>query len=125
MVRESRLSPRAKRDVRKIHAFYEEEIGKEVADRISDGILNVVELLASQPHLGHTEPDLEIFPQCFRTYVYIPNYKIVYWVEDDIVKVATVFDCRRRPENLYYIINTKTDWVCEPQTEYKRIPQEQ
>lgn len=122
---ELRLSPRAKKDLRNIYRFYKEEAGNEIAKRIYADLRQSIKLLTSQPHLGHIEPDLEIFPQCFRTYVYIPNYKIVYWVEDDIVKVATVFDCRRRPENLYYIINTKTDWVCEPQTEYKRIPQEQ
>jgi len=28
------------------------------------------------------------------------NYKIVYWIDVDIISIATVFDCRMDPKNL-------------------------
>lgn len=89
-----------------------------VADRIMDKLSHSLNLICTHPNLGHIEPQLVDFPQCFRTLVNVPNYKIIYWLDEDMIKIATVFDCRQRPEELYLIINTRTDWVCEPPVEY-------
>lgn len=112
-------SSRAKKDLRIIYKWYTKQAGEKIANRIVGDIRSAACLLTTHPHLGYFEPMLEEFPQNFRTLVDVPNYKIVYWVENDIVKVATVFDCRQRPGKIYQIINGRTDWVCEPQIEYK------
>ncbi len=28
------------------------------------------------------------------------NYKIIYWIQDNYIKIATVFDCRQNPEKM-------------------------
>ncbi|NDV81640.1 type II toxin-antitoxin system RelE/ParE family toxin [Bacteroides sp. 51] len=116
-----RWSPRAEMDLTRIHTWYAQQAGLKTADRILYDIWSSAELLRTHPNLGYLEPLLESFPQSFRTCIDAPNYKIIYWVEDDIVKVATVFDCRQRPEHLVHIFSTGSDWVCEPQVEYKKI----
>jgi hypothetical protein len=36
-------------------------------------------------------------PEDFR-YLVESNYKIIYWKEDEIITIASVFDCRQNPE---------------------------
>ena len=33
------------------------------------------------------------------------NYKIIYWIEEPFVKIATIFDCRQNPINITKNIN--------------------
>ncbi len=101
-----RLSPLAKRDLRAIKDYYKN------VDNPEAGV-------------GHIEPLLEEFPQNFRCLVDVPNYKIIYWIDGDIIKIATVFDCRQRPQIMYHLINNRTDWVCEPPVEYNPMPHAQ
>jgi len=113
-----KYSAMAKKDLRVIATYYYDKGGMKVADKILNSLSETVNALTTQPNLGYIEPDLEEFPQCFRCLVNVPNYKIIYWVEDETVKIATIFDCRQRPQQLYYLINKRTDWVCEPPVEY-------
>jgi plasmid stabilization system protein ParE len=121
MAMKLRLSPRAQKDLKKIFVWYAEKAGLKVADQITNSINNLIKVIPSHPNLGYIEPSLKSFPQSFRTCIDVPNYKIIYWVEEDIVKVATVFDCRQRPEYLVQIFSTQSDWLCEPEAEYKKL----
>jgi hypothetical protein len=38
-------------------------------------------------------------PEDFR-YLVESNYKIIYWKEDEIITIASVFDCRQNPEKI-------------------------
>lgn len=114
-----RLSPRAEEDLDKIGAWYAAKANIKIADRIINNIVESIELLSSHPNLGHIERELESFPQSFRTCIDVPNYKIVYWLEDNIVKIATIFDCRQRTEYLVHIFSAENDWLCEPNPEYQ------
>ena len=113
-----RYSPRARQDRKGIFLYYRSKGVKKVGVDILDSIHQNVMLLLNHPNLGYIEPQLEDFPQCFRTLTDTPNYKIIYWIEDDVVKIATVFDCRQHPETLRYIIKTDPNWLCEPTVEY-------
>ncbi|MCD4833189.1 MAG: hypothetical protein K8R31_05275 [Bacteroidales bacterium] len=31
-------------------------------------------------------------------FLVVGNYKIIYWIEDNYIKIATIFDCRQNPE---------------------------
>lgn len=109
-----RLSPQAEDDIDAIEKYYK-NIGNPIAgDNIIDSIECCIKALTSHPYLGHLETMLEEFPQCFRTLVNVPNYKIIYWMEEDIVKIATVFDCRQHPMKMYRIISEGETWLCEP-----------
>lgn len=33
------------------------------------------------------------------------NYKIIYWIEEPFIKIATIFDCRQNPINIENIGN--------------------
>ena len=38
-------------------------------------------------------------PEDFRCLVE-GNYKIIYWKEDEIITIASVFDCRQNPKKM-------------------------
>jgi len=114
-----RLSSRAKNDKLNIFNYYRRYASIKIAMRIIADIDHTIRSLTFHPYLGHLEPSLEEFPQSFRCLVDVPNYKIIYWVENNTVKIATLFDCRQQPQDLYRIINSQSDWICEPPVEYK------
>lgn len=120
-----RLSPLAKRDLRGIKDYYKSVDNLDAGVRLVESVISCVELLTTHPHLGYPEPILEEFSQSFRCLVDVPYYKIIYWIEEDIIKIATVFDCRQRPEIVYQLINNRPDWVCEPPVEYNPMPHAQ
>lgn len=62
-------------------------------------IVNDANLLALQPFLGFREPLFEHKAEGFRSLI-SGNYKIVYYIKDRIVIIATLFDCRQDPDKL-------------------------
>lgn len=38
-------------------------------------------------------------PEDFR-YLVESNFKIIYWIENNKITIASVFDCRQNPENM-------------------------
>jgi Plasmid stabilization system protein len=112
-------SPRAQKDLNNIFDYYSEVNSVKVAMRIVNSIQSSIKQLIDFPNLGRIEPLLEEFPQGFRCLVNVPNYKIIYWIDDCVVKIATIFDCRQQPQYLYKIIESRSNWMCEPEVKYK------
>ena len=108
-----KLSPLAMAQIEAYYTYNLLTFGEKKADFIQDSIFDVIESLQSFPGLGHVEPSLTDYPQCFRTFVQHANLKILYWVEDHIVKIALIFDTRQSPDKLRYIIEHHSSWVCE------------
>lgn len=62
-------------------------------------IKSSIDLLETNPQLGFVEPLLESCPICFRSLV-VGYYKIIYWIDRDIIFIAHIFDCRQNPDKL-------------------------
>ena len=75
---------KAKEDLKEITKYYK----KHYAD-----------LLADNPLLGFYEQALSSEPQGFRSLVH-EHYKIIYFIEDDIIYISAIFDCRQNPDKL-------------------------
>jgi plasmid stabilization system protein ParE len=76
------------------------KVSPAAANRLYNDILDRVELLASTPLAAPAERLLEDVPESFRSMVVQKRYKIVYFIEDETVKIADVWDCRRNPATL-------------------------
>lgn len=79
-----------------IHAWYTAEASPTVADGIVSEILAVTSLLEHFPFGGQVEPWLEHQGQGHRRVV-VGNYKVVYRVVVEEVRVVDVFDARQDP----------------------------
>jgi len=76
--------------------YYFEKAGKKTADKIVGQLLNRVDILYLNPLSGTKEELLLSHKEDFR-YLVESNYKIVYWFENQVIAIATVFDCSRNP----------------------------
>jgi toxin ParE1/3/4 len=82
-----------------IYAYYKRNASAKVAKSIKQSIFNKTEILQTHPKIGQTEELLKERTFEYR-YLVESNYKIIYWIEKDIVNIAAVFDCRRNPTEL-------------------------
>ena len=77
------------------------------AAEIYNDILDESAMLARFPRIAPIEPLLTEFPEEYRSLIVRQNYKVVYYIENEIViYVVAVFDCRQNPEKLKYIIKS-------------------
>jgi hypothetical protein len=58
-----------------------------------------VSILESNPFSGPKEELLIDYPEEFR-YLVESNYKIIYWKKDNLITIASVFDCRQNPDKI-------------------------
>jgi len=86
-------------DLRSIYDYLYFQASKKVADKISNAIVDKTLLLEQSPRIGQKEEMLAHLKKEIR-YLIEGNYKIVYWIDDDLISIATVFDCRMNPKKL-------------------------
>jgi hypothetical protein len=55
--------------------------------------------LESNPFSGPKEELLSHYPEEFR-YLVESNFKIIYWKNDNLITIASVFDCRQNPDKI-------------------------
>ena len=79
-----------------IHAWYRTQASAAVADHIVEDILAVTRLLEQFPYGGQVEPWLAQQGLGHRRVV-VGNYKVVYRVLEDEVRIVDVFDSRQDP----------------------------
>ena len=68
------------------------------AIKIYNQILNEVEILTKFPNIAPIEPLLE--DDFYRSLLVNRRYKVVYFVNDEIIYIVAVFDCRQNPDRL-------------------------
>ena len=71
-----------------------------VSKKIISGIIDSTVLLEKNPCIGTREPLLENRKKEYR-FIVKGNYKIIYFVEGNFVKISSVFDCRQNPIKIY------------------------
>lgn len=86
-------------ELRRIYDYYCSKVGKTMADKITNSIVDITMLLKVTPQMGQKEELLSHLNKEIR-YLVDGNYKIVYWIDNNLVSILTVFDCRQDPEKL-------------------------
>ena len=86
-------------ELQKIFDYYNTAVSFKVASTITNTIVDKTLTLEHYPRIGQTEELLKHLQKEIR-YLVEGNYKIVYWIEDNFVNIATIFDCRQNPKKL-------------------------
>lgn len=86
-------------DLQKIHDYFNSTANLKVANKIVDTIVDKSITLENNPKIGQIEKLLKHKQKEIR-YLVCGNYKIVYWIENKFVIIATIFDCRQDPKKL-------------------------
>lgn len=79
-----------------IFDFYKYKAGIGVARKIVKQIVDRTILLENNIFIGTQEPLLENRNKDYR-YLVQGNYKIIYFIEENYIKISSVFDCRQNP----------------------------
>ena len=94
-----RWSSKAKYQLREIFDYYQVSTSTTVAESLITTILTRTRNLNSFPNMGKREELLLNHPKGFR-YLVEGNYKILYWIHESEIIIASVFDCRQNPEKI-------------------------
>lgn len=86
-------------ELREIYSYYVDKANKKVADKLINAIVDQTIKLEKTPRVGQIEELLLHLEKEIR-YIVQGNYKIVYWIDDKIITIATIFDCRQNPTKL-------------------------
>ena len=74
-----------------------QEFGERTMQRLYARIMSYEPLLAANPRLGVAEPLLAGRKREYRSIVVHKLFKLVYYVKDDILHIAALWDTRREP----------------------------
>ena len=85
-------------DLDKIYNYYVTR-NPRVAAMLYNKILDSVEILKTQPYVAAIEQILIDCPEDYRSLI-VGNYKVVYFIKDNLVLIVQVFDCRQNPIKL-------------------------
>ncbi len=79
-----------------IFEYYKLNTTLKAARKLVKEIVATTLLLQNRPKIGRKEELLQNRKIEYR-FLVVRNYKIIYWTEDNYIKIATVFDTRQDP----------------------------
>jgi plasmid stabilization system protein ParE len=79
-----------------IFKYYYENAGLKIAQKLKNQIYNRTNQLVTFPESGPRELLLSARRFNYR-YLIEGNYKIIYLIDNQSIKIASVFDCRQNP----------------------------
>lgn len=89
----------SERQLKDIFDYYSLEVNARIARKIINRIIERVAILKNNPFAGPQEELLSNYPEDFR-YLIESNYKIIYWKNENLITIASIFDCRQNPKKL-------------------------
>mgnify|MGYP001777178267 CR=1 FL=1 len=87
----------AARQISRVYTYGEQHFGKQAAEKTHARIMEALRLLAANPRLGITEPLLAGRKREYRSIVVHKLFKLVYYVKDETLYIAALWDTRREP----------------------------
>ena len=87
-----------------IFQYYKDVAGTEKAEQIVNQIVDRTIYLEKHPIAGVKEVLLYKRKKEYR-YLVEGNYKIIYWMDANIITIATVFDTRQNPKKILKLNN--------------------
>jgi toxin ParE1/3/4 len=89
----------SEKQLKDIFDYYTIEANSGIARKIVNLLLDRVSILYKNPYAGPKEELLNDRKEDYR-YLIESNYKIIYWKNDGLITIASVFDCRQNPEKM-------------------------
>lgn len=80
--------------------YCEEQFGTRIALRFYQTITDFEVRLSANPSLGYPEPLLAGRSRNYRSLLVHAHFKLVYYIAEDVIKIADLWDTRRDPDKL-------------------------
>ena len=95
-----RVLKRAQKRLQQIFTYLEFEFGEHIADKFQAEVIAKGESLLKFPESGHPEPLLKDCKTFYR-YVFVGKHnKMLYYIKNDIIVIADIWDMRQNPATL-------------------------
>ena len=91
-------------ELENIFDYYKSKASAKVAKKITNSIVQTTTSLRTNPKMGRIE-ELLISKTFEYRFLIEGTYKIIYFINNNFVVVASVFDCRRDPNCIRNITN--------------------
>jgi len=91
---------RARRQLRDILYYHRLKASLKVARNIRTEIMETVDKLSVFPQMGCVSSDIDDNSRIYRTLVANRNYKVIYYIEGNIVYIFAIWDVRQDPQKL-------------------------
>lgn len=88
------LLPAAKDELKEIAKLHLKLVGPDSAEKITDKILNSLELLSSNPYMGYKVKNTYVAKQGFRVLI-CGKYMCFYKINKDLIEIYHITDGRR------------------------------
>ena len=88
----------AEEDIEAIYQFYTENKSIKAANKIYNDILNATDDLGKFPQMASIEHSLSNDDEEYRSLVVQKHFKVIYFIEDNFIYIAAVWDCRQNPQ---------------------------
>lgn len=89
---------KAEWNLHQIEDYIFERFGPDSLEKFMDRVDQSVETILRYPNIGPVEPLLADLPKTYHSVVVGNLSKIVYRVEDEVIYIADIWDCRREPK---------------------------
>jgi plasmid stabilization system protein ParE len=86
-------------DIEGIFDYYKHKASPKIARKLVKEIVKTTIYIQNLPKVGRIE-ELLIDRNFEYRFLIVGNYKIIYRIEDNYIKIATVFDTRQNPEKI-------------------------
>lgn len=93
-------SPRALREWENTVRYIFREFGRKAAEEFEQDIAKWESRIAINPELAHQEPLLKERTKLYRGLIVSRHSKLIFYVEDEVVYIADLWDMRREPSRL-------------------------
>jgi plasmid stabilization system protein ParE len=97
-------SPIAKKCLKDIYSYYKER-SLQAAENIRADINTATKRLADFPLMAPIEPLLAHRRRGYRALLVRKRYKVIYYIANETIHIAFVWDCRRNPAVLIHEID--------------------
>jgi plasmid stabilization system protein ParE len=89
-------------NLEEIFEFYKYKESVSIARKLVKEIVKSTLRLQKFPYIGKKENLLADRKNEYR-FIVVRHYKIIYWIEDSYIKIATDFDSRQNPEKVKHL----------------------
>lgn len=91
--------PRAIRHRDNIYKYYYKK-SPQAAIKLYNDLLDSVNPLKDYPNMAAIEPLVSDSSDTYHSLVVRDNYKVVYYIDNDVIYISAVWDCRQNPKKL-------------------------
>ena len=91
-------SRKAASSFHQIETYILNKFGEKTSREFTEEVENIVDTLAIMPELGKIDPLFAHRKQLYRSIIVRRLNKIVYYIKDDTIRIAAMWDTRREPK---------------------------